>query len=136
MQRAPQESLTVVRTSIILVHLVSYLLNNWGKPAQVPVSGAYSPPNIEMIPCFLQKDVNHHLQNGEHRFIGEPQLNTIYLPRTGISPRITRTVVNNTTKTVYVQMAADVSPLFPRFLQVNPIWVAQHLPGNKLSHQS
>jgi hypothetical protein len=27
----------------------AYLLNNWGKPAQAPVSGAYSPQNIEMI---------------------------------------------------------------------------------------
>ena len=26
-----------------------YLLNNWGKPAQAPVSGAFSPRNIEMI---------------------------------------------------------------------------------------
>jgi hypothetical protein len=30
-------------------------------------------------------------------------------------------VVNNTTKTVYVQMTADVSPLFPEFLQVRPV---------------
>ena len=26
-----------------------YLFNNWGKPAQAPVSGASSPRNIEMI---------------------------------------------------------------------------------------
>jgi hypothetical protein len=26
-----------------------YLLNNWGKPAQAPVSGAFFPQNIEMI---------------------------------------------------------------------------------------
>ena len=39
----------------------------------------------------------------------------------GISPTITRIVVNNVTKTVYVQMTADVSPLFPEFLQVSPI---------------
>jgi hypothetical protein len=26
-----------------------YLLNNWGEPAQAPVSGAFSPQNIEMI---------------------------------------------------------------------------------------
>lgn len=39
-------------------------------------------------------------------------------------PRITRVVVNNTTKTVYVQMTVDVSPLFPEFLQVssNSAW--------------
>jgi hypothetical protein len=30
-------------------------------------------------------------------------------------------VVNNTTKTVYVRMTADVSPLFPEFLQVRLI---------------
>jgi hypothetical protein len=30
-------------------------------------------------------------------------------------------VVNDTTKTVYVQMTADVSPLFPEFLQARPI---------------
>jgi hypothetical protein len=47
--------------------------------------------------------------------------NITYLPGTDISPRITRIVVNNTTKTVYVQMTADVSPLFPEFLQVRPI---------------
>jgi hypothetical protein len=47
------------------------------------------------------------------------QRNVTYLPGTGISPRITRIVVNNTTKTVYVQMTADVSPLFPEFLQVS-----------------
>ena len=47
--------------------------------------------------------------------------NITYLPGTGISPRITRIVVNNTAKTVYVQMTADVSPLFPEFLQVRPI---------------
>jgi uncharacterized membrane protein len=47
--------------------------------------------------------------------------NITYLPGTGISPTITRIVVNNTTKTVYVQMTADVSPLFPEFLQVRPI---------------
>jgi hypothetical protein len=48
------------------------------------------------------------------------QRNTTYLSGTGISPRITCIVVNNTTKTVYVQMAADVSPLFPEFVQVRP----------------
>ena len=47
--------------------------------------------------------------------------NITYLPGTGIAPRITRITVNNTTKTVYVQMTADVSPLFPEFLQVRPI---------------
>jgi len=47
--------------------------------------------------------------------------NVTYLPGTGISPRSTRIVVNNTTKTVYVQMTADVLPLFPEFLQVRPI---------------
>lgn len=47
--------------------------------------------------------------------------NITYLPGTGISPRIMRIVVNNTTKTVYVQMTADVSPLFPEFLQVRPV---------------
>jgi uncharacterized membrane protein len=49
------------------------------------------------------------------------QRNITYLPETGISPRVTRIVVNNTTKTVYVQMTADVSPLFPEFLRVRPI---------------
>ena len=47
--------------------------------------------------------------------------NITYLSDMGISPRITRIVVNNATKTVYVQMTADVSPLFPEFLQVKPI---------------
>jgi hypothetical protein len=47
--------------------------------------------------------------------------NITYLPRAGISPRITHIVVNNTTKTVYVQMTADVSLLFPEFLRVRPI---------------
>jgi hypothetical protein len=32
-------------------------------------------------------------------------------------------VVNSTAKTVYVQMTADVSALFPEFLQVRPISV-------------
>jgi hypothetical protein len=30
----------------------TYLLNNWGKSAQAPVSGAFSPRNIEMIPLY------------------------------------------------------------------------------------
>lgn len=47
--------------------------------------------------------------------------NITYLTGTGISPRITHIVVNNTTKTVYVQMTADVSPLFPDFLHTKPI---------------
>ena len=47
--------------------------------------------------------------------------NITYLPRTGISSRITGIVVSNTTKTAYVQMTADVSPLFPESLQVRPI---------------
>jgi Flp pilus assembly protein TadG len=51
------------------------------------------------------------------------QSNIAYLPRAGISPRITRIVVNNVTKTVFVQMQADVSPLFPDFLNVRPISV-------------
>jgi hypothetical protein len=46
--------------------------------------------------------------------------NTTYLPGAGISPRITYVVVNVATKAVYVQMTADVSPLFPEFLQVRP----------------
>ena len=29
-------------------------------------------------------------------------------------------VVSNTTKTVYVQMTANISPLLPEFLQVGP----------------
>ena len=49
--------------------------------------------------------------------------NIAYLPRAGISPRITRIFVDNVTKTVYVQMQADVSPLFPDFLNVRPISV-------------
>ena len=49
------------------------------------------------------------------------QRNITYLTGAGISPRITRIVVNNVTKTVYVQMVADVSPLFPEFLNVQPI---------------
>ncbi len=47
--------------------------------------------------------------------------NITYLPRTGISPKITRIVVNSTAKTVCVQMTTDVSPLFPEFLDVRPI---------------
>lgn len=35
---------------------------------------------------------------------------------------MTRIVVNNTTRTAYVQMPADVSPLFPEPFQVRPIW--------------
>ena len=74
-------------------------------------------------------DVPHYMLTGEvllhqgavgfaSHYAGQ---NITYLPGTGISPRITRIVVNNTTKTVYVQMTADVSPLFPEFLQVRPI---------------
>ena len=74
-------------------------------------------------------DVPHYMLTGEvllHQgavgFASRyAEQNTNYLPGTGISPRITRIVVNNTTKTVYVQMTADVSPLFPGFLQVRPI---------------
>ena len=69
-------------------------------------------------------DVPHYMLTGEvllhqgavsfaSHYAGQ---NITYLPGTGISPRITRIVVNNTTKTVYVQMTADVSPLFPEFL--------------------
>jgi homoserine dehydrogenase len=35
----------------MLRDLLEYPLNNWGKPAQAPVSGASSPRNIEMIPA-------------------------------------------------------------------------------------
>jgi uncharacterized membrane protein len=74
-------------------------------------------------------DVPHYMLTGEvllHQgavgFASHyAERNITYLPGTGISPRITRIVVNNTTKTVYVQMTADVSPLFPEFLQVRPI---------------
>ena len=74
-------------------------------------------------------DVPHYMLTGEvllHQgAVGfathYAERNITYLPGTGISPRITRIVVNNTTKTVYVQMTADVSPLFPEFLQVRPI---------------
>ena len=74
-------------------------------------------------------DVPHYMLTGEvllHQgadvFASHyAQRNITYLPRTGISPRITRIVVNNTTKTVYVQMTADVSPLFPEFLNARPI---------------
>jgi hypothetical protein len=34
----------------ILNRRTMYLLNNWGNPAQAPVSGAFSPRNIEKIP--------------------------------------------------------------------------------------
>jgi hypothetical protein len=34
------------RTAVLL----KYLLNNWGKSAPAPVSGASSPRNIEMMP--------------------------------------------------------------------------------------
>jgi hypothetical protein len=34
---------------LALVEEIRYLFNNWGKPAQAPVSGAFSPRNIEMI---------------------------------------------------------------------------------------
>jgi uncharacterized membrane protein len=74
-------------------------------------------------------DVPHYMLTGEvllHQgavgFASHyAERNITYLPRVGISPRITRIVVNNTTKTVYVQMTADVSPLFPEFLNVPPI---------------
>ncbi len=74
-------------------------------------------------------DVPHYMLTGEvllHQgavgFAAHyAERNITYLPGTGISPRITRIVVDNTTKTVYVQMTADVSPLFPGFLQVHPI---------------
>jgi uncharacterized membrane protein len=74
-------------------------------------------------------DVQHYMLTGEvllHQgaisFANHyARRNITYLPGTGISPRITRIVVNNTTKTVYVQMTADVSPLFPEFLQVRPV---------------
>jgi uncharacterized membrane protein len=74
-------------------------------------------------------DVPHYMLTGEvllHQgAVGfathSAERNITYLPGTGISPRITRIVVNNTTKTVYVQMKADVPPLFPEFLQVRPI---------------
>jgi uncharacterized membrane protein len=74
-------------------------------------------------------DVPHYMLTGEvmlHQgavgFASHyAERNITYLPGTGISPRITRIVVNNTTKTVYVHMTADVSPLFPEFLQVRPI---------------
>ena len=76
-------------------------------------------------------DVPHYMQTGEvvlHQgavvqasFYARS--NIAYLPRVGISPRITRIVVNNASKTVLVQMQADVSPLFPDFLQVRPISV-------------
>jgi uncharacterized membrane protein len=76
-------------------------------------------------------DVPHYMLTGEvllHQgavgFASHyAERNVTYLPGTGISPRITRIVVNNTTKTVYVQMTTDVSPLFPEFLQVRPISV-------------
>jgi hypothetical protein len=42
-------------------------------------------------------------------------------PDIGISPRITRIVAKNTTKTVCLQMMAAVSPLFPEFLQVRSV---------------
>lgn len=74
-------------------------------------------------------DVQRYMQTGElvlHQgAVGYAshyaQRNITYLPRMGISSRITRVVVNNATKTVYVQMTADVSPLFPEFLHVRPI---------------
>ena len=74
-------------------------------------------------------DVPHYMLTGEvllHQgAIGFAthfaERNIAYLPRVGISPRITHIVVDNTTKTVYVQMVADVSPLFPEFLNVRPI---------------
>ena len=73
-------------------------------------------------------DVPHYMLTGEvllHQgAVGfathYTERNTTYLPGTGISPRITRIVVNNTTRTVYVQMEADVSPLFPDYLRVKP----------------
>ena len=74
-------------------------------------------------------DVPHYIPTGEvllHQgavgFATQyAEQNITYLPGTDILPGITRIVVNNTTKTVYVQMTADVSPLFPEFLQVRPI---------------
>jgi len=33
-----------------------YLLNNWGKPAQAPVSGAFSPQNIETIQLLSRNE--------------------------------------------------------------------------------
>ena len=49
------------------------------------------------------------------------QRNVDYLARAGIRPEITRITVNNTTQTVFVQMTADVSPLFPDWLHPKPI---------------
>jgi uncharacterized membrane protein len=74
-------------------------------------------------------DVPHYMHTGELQLhqgaVGfathYARRNISYLPQADISPRITRIVVNNTTRTVYVQMMADVSPLFPEFLQVKPI---------------
>ena len=49
--------------------------------------------------------------------------NSTYLLEAGITPHITRITVNNETKTVFVQMQADVSPLFPEFITVKPVSV-------------
>jgi len=47
--------------------------------------------------------------------------NIEYLPKSGVYPQIERVVINNETKTVWVEVTANVSPLFPAFLQVRPI---------------
>jgi uncharacterized membrane protein len=49
--------------------------------------------------------------------------NSRYLLDAGITPHVTRITVNNENKTVYVQMQADVSALFPEFITVKPISV-------------
>ncbi len=47
--------------------------------------------------------------------------NTKYLPDRDITPYISGLVANNDTKTVYVRMTADVSPLFPAVLDIKPV---------------
>lgn len=47
--------------------------------------------------------------------------NTTYLRKQKISPRITRIIVNDATKTVHVQMEADVSAMFPAYLQTGTV---------------
>ena len=74
-------------------------------------------------------DVQHYMLTGEV-LIHQGALvqashyavrNISYLPSKDIHTQITRVVVNNNTRTVYVQMTADVSPLFPDYIPVRPI---------------
>ncbi len=67
--------------------------------------------------CQVERALCIHGQAG----IGICRTQQLSLTKTRQLPRTTRIVVDDGTQTIYVQMTANVSPLFPEFLQTRPI---------------